>query len=55
MARAVRSRLMMFMTVAVLTLCGGGASTQDEVQPTNDLVVSQFEFLKPSKKNLAVL
>src|SRR6266508_5813659 len=37
MTRAVRSRLMMFITVAVLALCGGGASTQDEVEPTNDL------------------
>jgi hypothetical protein len=27
----------MFITVAVLTVCGGGANTQDEVQPTNDL------------------
>ena len=32
-----RSRLMMFMTVAALTLCGGRAYTQDEDQPTNDL------------------
>src|SRR4029434_788114 len=32
-----RSRLMMLMTVAALTLCDGGAYTQDEVQPTNDL------------------
>ena len=28
---------MMFSVVAALTLCGGIASTQDEVQPTNDL------------------
>jgi hypothetical protein len=27
----------MFITVAVLTLSGGGADTQDEVEPTNDL------------------
>ena len=27
----------MLITVAALTLCGGGAYTQDEVQPTNDL------------------
>jgi len=46
MARAVRSRLMMFMTVAVLTLCGGGASTQDEVQPTNDLP-SPYQTISP--------
>ena len=32
-----RSRLMMLMTVAALTLWGGGAYTQDEDQPTNDL------------------
>ena len=32
-----RSRLMMLMVVAALTLCGGGAYTQDEDQPTNDL------------------
>ena len=32
-----RSRVMMFMTIAALTLCGGGAYTQDEDQPTNDL------------------
>jgi DNA-binding beta-propeller fold protein YncE len=32
-----RSGLMMLMTVAALTLCDGGAYTQDEVQPTNDL------------------
>jgi DNA-binding beta-propeller fold protein YncE len=37
MARAVRSRLTLFTTVTVLMVCGGGASTQDEVQPTNDL------------------
>jgi hypothetical protein len=30
-------KLMVFMVVAVLTLCGGAASTQDDVQPTNDL------------------
>ncbi len=32
-----RSRWMMFITVAVLTVCGGGAYTQDEIEPTNDL------------------
>ena len=32
-----RSRLMILMTVAALTLCSGGAYTQDEDQPTNDL------------------
>src|SRR5262245_38333991 len=32
-----RSRLMMLMTVAALTLWGVGAYTQDEDQPTNDL------------------
>jgi hypothetical protein len=32
-----RSRLMILMTVAVLTLCSGGAYTEDEDQPTNDL------------------
>src|SRR5215468_4412226 len=32
-----RSSLMMFSVVAALTLCGDAASTQDEVQPTNDL------------------
>lgn len=37
MPHADRSRLMMLITVAVLTLCGGGAYTQDEVEPTNDL------------------
>jgi hypothetical protein len=37
MARAVRSRLTLFTTVTVLMVYGGGASTQDEVQPTNDL------------------
>src|SRR6266511_4162449 len=37
MAHAVRSRLTMFITVAMLTVCGDGANTQDEVQPTNDL------------------
>ena len=28
---------MMLIAVAALTLCGGGAGTQDEVAPTNDL------------------
>src|SRR5262249_1056063 len=37
MPHANRSSLMMFSVVAALTLCGGIASTQDEVQPTNDL------------------
>ena len=32
-----RSRLMILMTVAALTLCSGGAYTEDEDQPTNDL------------------
>ena len=37
MTNADRSRWMMFITVAVLTVCGGGAYTQDEIEPTNDL------------------
>ena len=37
MLHADRSRLMILMTVAALTLCGGGAYTQDEDQPINDL------------------
>src|SRR5262249_27249237 len=37
MPHANRSSLMMFSVVAALTLCGGIASTQDEVQPTNAL------------------
>ena len=37
MPDADRSRLMMFITVAVMTMSGGGAYTQDEVEPTNDL------------------
>jgi hypothetical protein len=37
MPDADRSKLIMFITVAVLTLSGGGADTQDEVEPTNDL------------------
>jgi hypothetical protein len=28
---------MIFITVAVMTMSGGGAYTQDEVEPTNDL------------------
>ena len=37
MPDADRSRLMIFITVAVMTMSGGGAYTQDEVEPTNDL------------------
>ena len=37
MLHADRSRTMMFMTAAALALCSGGAYTQEEVQPTNDL------------------
>ena len=37
MRHADRSRMKMFMTAAVLALCSGGAYTQEEVQPTNDL------------------
>lgn len=37
MLHADRSRTVMFMTAAVLALCSGGAYTQEEVQPTNDL------------------
>jgi hypothetical protein len=37
MRHADRSRMMMFMTAAALALCSGGAYTQEEVQPTNDL------------------
>ena len=37
MQHADRSWLIILIAVAVLTLSGRGASTQDEVQPTNDL------------------
>ena len=37
MPQADRPSLMMFIAIALLTLCGGQAYNQDEVQPTNDL------------------
>jgi DNA-binding beta-propeller fold protein YncE len=37
MPHAHRPKWILFITMAMLTLCGVGANTQDEVQPTNDL------------------
>src|SRR5215475_4320084 len=46
-----RSSLMMFSVVAALTLCGGAASTQDEVQPTNDLP-NPYQSIAPWENSL---